>query len=339
MRLPWIKRELWKERLGQSRTILGEKLREAVASVLPITVIVLILSFTVAPIPTATLLAFLIGAVMVILGIGLFSLGADTAMTPIGERVGAAMTKSRKLWVVVIVGFVIGVVVTMSEPDLQVLATQVPGVPNPVLIGTVAVGVGIFLVIAMLRILFRIPLNRMLVFFYIIVFAVSYFVPRDFLAIAFDSGGVTTGPMTVPFIMALGVGVASIRSDKNAAQDSFGLVALCSIGPILAVMVLSLLYPSAGAYTPVEIPNVADSRAMWDLFQEGLPEYIREVAVCLAPIAVFFAVFQVISLKLQKKKGRYSEYRLYERQCQADKPDYLARQCRRAARHRRLRHR
>ena len=302
MRLPWIKRELWKERLGQSRTILGEKLREAVASVLPITGIVLILSFTVAPIPTATLLAFLIGAVMVILGIGLFSLGADTAMTPIGERVGAAMTKSRKLWVVVIVGFVIGVVVTMSEPDLQVLATQVPGVPNPVLIGTVAVGVGIFLVIAMLRILFRIPLNRMLVFFYIIVFAVSYFVPRDFLAIAFDSGGVTTGPMTVPFIMALGVGVASIRSDKNAAQDSFGLVALCSIGPILAVMVLSLLYPSAGAYTPVEIPNVADSRAMWDLFQEGLPEYIREVAVCLAPIAVFFAVFQVISLKLQKKK-------------------------------------
>ena len=142
----------------------------------------------------------------------------------------------------------------------------------------------------------------MLVFFYIIVFAVSYFVPRDFLAIAFDSGGVTTGPMTVPFIMALGVGVASIRSDKNAAQDSFGLVALCSIGPILAVMVLSLLYPSAGAYTPVEIPNVADSRALWDLFQEGLPEYIREVAVCLAPIAVFFAVFQVISLKLQKKK-------------------------------------
>ena len=193
------------------------------------------------------------------------------------------MTKSRKLWVVVIVGFVIGVVVTMSEPDLQVLATQVPGVPNPVLIGTVAVGVGIFLVIAMLRILFRIPLNRMLVFFYIIVFAVSYFVPRDFLAIAFDSGSVTTGPMTVPFIMALGVGVASIRSDKNAAQDSFGLVALCSIGPILAVMVLSLLYPSAGAYTPVEIPNVADSRAMWDLFQEGLPEYIREVAVCLPP--------------------------------------------------------
>ena len=171
--------------------------------------------------------------------------------------------------------------------------------------GGVAVGVGIFLVIAMLRILFRIPLNRMLVFFYIIVFAVAAFVPADFLAIAFDSGGVTTGPMTVPFIMALGVGVAgvaSIRSDKNAAEDSFGLVALCSIGPILAVMVLALIYPGAGVYTPVEIPDLADSRALWLLFQEALPEYVSEVAVCLAPIAVFFAVFQVISLRLSRKK-------------------------------------
>ena len=239
---------------------------------------------------------------MVILGIGLFSLGADTAMTPIGERVGAAMTRSRKLWVVAAVGFLIGVIVTVSEPDLQVLAQQVPGVPNATLVGAVAVGVGVFLVIAMLRILFRIPLNRMLIVFYILVFALALFVPEDFLAIAFDSGGVTTGPMTVPFIMALGVGVASIRSDENAAQDSFGLVALCSVGPILAVMVLALIYPGAGVYTPVEIPSVTDSRALWHLFQVELPAYLSEVAVCLAPIALFFAVFQAVSLKLKKKK-------------------------------------
>ena len=237
---------------------------------------------------------------MVILGIGLFSLGADTAMTPIGERVGAAMTRSRKLWVVAAVGFLIGVIVTVSEPDLQVLAQQVPGVPNATLVGAVAVGVGVFLVIAMLRILFRIPLNRMLIVFYILVFALALFVPEDFLAIAFDSGGVTTGPMT--FIMALGVGVASIRSDENAAQDSFGLVALCSVGPILAVMVLALIYPGAGVYTPVEIPSVTDSRALWHLFQVELPAYLSEVAVCLAPIALFFAVFQAVSLKLKKKK-------------------------------------
>ena len=302
MRLPWKRQKQWQERLGRSKTILWEKLREALASVVPIMIIVLVLSFTVAPIPTETLLAFLIGAVMVILGIALFSLGADTAMTPIGERVGAAMTRSRKLWIMAGVGFLMGVIVTVSEPDLQVLAQQVPGVPNAILVGAVAVGVGIFLVIAMLRILFRIPLNRMLVFFYIIVFAVALFVPEDFLAIAFDSGGVTTGPMTVPFIMALGVGVASIRSDEDASQDSFGLVALCSIGPILAVMVLSLIYPGAGVYTPVEIPSVADSRALWHLFQAELPAYLSEVAVCLAPIAVFFAIFQVVSLKLKKKK-------------------------------------
>ena len=302
MRLPWKRRKQWRERLGRSRTVLWEKLREALASVVPIMVIVLILSFTAAPIPTETLLAFLIGAVMVILGIALFSLGADTAMTPIGERVGAAMTRSRKLWVVVIVGFLMGVIVTVSEPDLQVLAEQVPGVPNAVLVGAVAVGVGVFLVIAMLRILFRVPLKWMLVAFYLLVFAVAAFVPADFLAIAFDSGGVTTGPMTVPFIMALGVGVASIRSDENASQDSFGLVALCSVGPILAVMVLSLIYPGAGVYTPVEIPSVPDSRALWRLFQEELPAYFGEVAVCLAPIAAFFALFQAVSLRLKRKK-------------------------------------
>ena len=283
--------------MGQSKTILLEKLREALSSVLPIVLIVLVLCFSIAPIPTATLMTFLIGAVLLIGGMGLFTLGADQAMTPIGERVGAAMTRSRKLWIVVSVSFLIGVIVTVSEPDLQVLATQVPGVPNPV-----AVGVGIFLVIALLRILFRVPLNRLLVGFYLVVFTLAAFIPGDFLAIAFDSGGVTTGPMTVPFIMALGLGVSSIRSDADASQDSFGLVALCSIGPILAVMVLSLLYPASGAYTPVSIPEVPDSRALWKLFEEGLPEYIVEVALCLAPIAAFFVVFQVVSLKLKKKK-------------------------------------
>ena len=198
----------WKEKLGRTKMVLGEKVREALASVLPITVIVLILCFTIAPVPTDILLAFLVGAVLLIIGMGFFTLGADTAMTPIGERVGAAITRSRKLWIVVVVGFLIGVIVTVSEPDLQVLASQVPGVPNAALVGTVAVGVGMFLVIAMLRILFRSPLNRMLIIFYVMTFAMSVFIPEDFLAVAFDSGGVTTGPMTVPFIMALGLGVS-----------------------------------------------------------------------------------------------------------------------------------
>lgn len=287
---------------GKSRTVLKEKIREALASVLPITLIVLILCFSVAPIPSSTLMAFLLGAVLLIVGMGLFTLGADTAMIPIGERLGAHITKSRRLWVVVGIGFLIGVIVTVSEPDLQVLANQVPGIPNMVLIGAVAVGVGLFLVIALLRILFQIRLSVLLIVFYTLVFLLAAFVPQEFLAIAFDSGGVTTGPMTVPFIMALGLGVASIRSDEDAANDSFGLISLCSVGPILAVLILSMLYRSgAGVYTSVVLPDISDSRALWQLFEHGFPEYMREVAVCLAPIAAFFAIFQIFALKLPKK--------------------------------------
>ena len=294
-------RSHWQSRIGQTKTVLGEKVREALASVLPITLIVLFLCFTAAPVPTDVLLAFLMGAVLLILGMGLFTLGADTAMLPIGERVGAQMTKSRKLWVVVSVSLLIGIIVTISEPDLQVLAGQVPGIPNAVLIGAVAVGVGIFLVVALLRILFQIPLNGLLIASYIVIFALAAFAPKDFLAVAFDSGGVTTGPMTVPFIMALGLGVSSTRSDGKAGEDSFGLVALCSVGPILAVLVLALVYQAAGAYVPNLVPEAGDSRELCRLFAQGFPVYAREMGAALAPIAAFFAVFQVISLRMPRK--------------------------------------
>ena len=294
-------RKKWRDQIGQTKTILGEKVREALASVVPITLIVLILCFTAAPVPTDVLLAFLVGAVLLIVGMGLFTLGADTAMLPIGERVGAQMTKSRKLWVVVCVSLLIGIIVTISEPDLQVLAGQVPGIPNAVLIGAVAVGVGIFLVVALLRILFQIPLNGLLIASYIVIFTLAAFAPKDFLAVAFDSGGVTTGPMTVPFIMALGLGVSSTRSDGKAGEDSFGLVALCSVGPVLAVLTLALAYPAAGSYVPSVVPEAGDSRELWRLFAQGLPVYAKEMGAALAPIAAFFAVFQVTSLHLPRK--------------------------------------
>ena len=294
-------RKKWRDQIGQTKTILGEKVREALASVVPITLIVLILCFTAAPVPTDVLLAFLVGAVLLIVGMGLFTLGADTAMLPIGERVGAQMTNSRKLWVVVCVSLLIGIIVTISEPDLQVLAGQVPGIPNAVLIGAVAVGVGIFLVIALLRILFQIPLNGLLIASYIVIFTLAAFAPKDFLAVAFDSGGVTTGPMTVPFIMALGLGVSSTRSDGKAGEDSFGLVALCSVGPVLAVLTLALAYPAAGSYVPSVVPEAGDSRELWRLFAQGLPVYAKEMGAALAPIAAFFAVFQVTSLHLPRK--------------------------------------
>ena len=283
------------------QTLLHDKFQESIASVLPITIIVLLLCFTVAPIPNNMLVSFLMGAVLLIVGMAFFTLGADTAMTPIGTKVGSCITKSKKVWLIVFVSFLLGIIITISEPDLQVLANQVPNIPNAALIGAVALGVGVFLVIAMLRILFGISLNILLIGFYIVVFGLATLVPKNFWAVAFDSGGVTTGPMTVPFIMALGVGVSAIRSDRHAGNDSFGLVALCSIGPILAVLVLGLMYPSEAAYTPVEIPEMENSQEMILLFVHGLPHYAKEVAIALAPIVAFFFLFNTFYIKMPKK--------------------------------------
>ena len=220
-------------------------------------------------------------------------------MSPMGERVGTAMTQSKKLWVVVALSFLLGFIITISEPDLQVLAQQVPAVPNLTLILAVACGVGVFLVVALLRMLFSIALPPFLVCFYAVIFILAFFVPKEFLSVAFDSGGVTTGPMTVPFIMALGVGISATRSDRHAADDSFGLVALCSIGPILAVMMLGMIYnPDSAAYTPPVIPEIADSKQLWNLFAVELPTYMKEIALSLLPIVLFFAVFQALILKL-----------------------------------------
>ena len=278
---------------------LKEKWQEALRAVLPIIVIVLALCFFVVPISSSILLCFLLGAAMLMVGMMFFTLGAELAMTPMGERVGSCLTKSKNLVAVVLLSFLLGFIITISEPDLQVLAQQVPAVPNMLLVVSVACGVGLFLVVALLRMLFGIALPTLLVAFYVVVFALAVFVPKDFLSVAFDSGGVTTGPMTVPFIMALGVGISAIRSDRHAADDSFGLVALCSIGPILAVMILGMLYrPQEGAYEAYVLPDVSDSRELWSLFWTGLPSYIEEIAVALLPIIVFFFLFQVTVLKL-----------------------------------------
>lgn len=297
------KKKRMKKRRQAHRNILMEKWKEALTSVAPITVIVLVLCFLLVPVPTDAMMAFLIGAAMLVIGMGLFTLGTDLAMTPIGEHVGTAMTRSKKLWVVLLISFLVGMIITISEPDLQVLAEQVPGVPNMTLILSVAVGVGVFLVVALLRILFRVRMSLLLLGCYAVVFVLAQFVPSSFLAVAFDSGGVTTGPMTVPFILALGVGVSAIRSDSNAENDSFGLVALCSVGPILAVMILSLIYrPDGAAYTPVVLPVVEDTQSLARMFTESLPKYMGEVATALLPIALFFLLFQVISLKLNGRE-------------------------------------
>ncbi len=279
-----------------------EKLKESLGAVLPIIGIVLVLCFSIAPIPNSVLMTFVVGAVLLIIGMMFFTLGAEMAMTPMGERIGTKLTNTRKISVVMVLCFILGFIITISEPDLQVLAEQVPSIPNYTLIIAVATGVGIFLVAAVLRMLFGIPLAHMLLILYPIIFILASIVPQDFLTVAFDSGGVTTGPMTVPFIMALGIGFSAVRSDKHAENDSFGLVALCSVGPILAVLLLGLLYPPGGSgYEQTMIVKTDNSVEMWQLFQEGLPYYMKEMLISLLPIILFFFIFQIVSLHLHKK--------------------------------------
>ena len=284
------------------RSRLFEKLKEALSAVLPIIGIVLLLSFTVAPMPLSLLLSFLAGGVGLVVGMMFFSLGAELAMGPMGEKTGASATKTKRLWLIMLLGFLLGFMITVSEPDLQVLANQVLSIPNNVLIFSVAAGVGLFLVLALLRMFFRVPLGLLLWISYIAVFALSFFAPAQFRAVAFDAGGVTTGPMTVPFIMAFGIGISAIRSDKKAAQDSFGLVALCSVGPILAVLVLSLIYrPEDAAYSPYLIPDITASNELRTLFLSAAPEYMEKMLLALAPLAGFFFLFQIVRLKLDRR--------------------------------------
>ena len=288
--------------LQKLREKLGEKLREALLAVLPISAVVIILCFTIAPVTPGALLCFLLGAVLVIAGMMFFTLGADMSMTPMGEKVGGAVTRSGKLWKVVLIFFILGFIITVSEPDLTVLANQVPQVPNMVIICAVAAGVGIFLVLAILRMLLGIALPPVLTFFYVICFILAFFTPREFLSVAFDSGGVTTGPMTVPFIMALGVGIASIRSDRHAADDSFGLIAMCSVGPILAVLLLGIFYnPTGAGYEPSSVPAPNDSAELWAMFASEIPQYMQEIALSLMPIVLFFGLYQVVSLHMSRQ--------------------------------------
>ena len=283
----------------RAKTVLLAKWKESFAAVLPITAVVFLLCFFIIDVPNDLLLAFLCGAGMLVVGMGLFTLGADLSMTVVGDRIGSTLTKTRKLWLILVVSFLVGVFVTVSEPDLQVLAGLVPGISDNAIILAVALGVGLFLAGAMLRILLKIRLTYLLIGFYALTFLLAYFAPRDLLAVAFDAGGVTTGPMTVPFILSLGAGVAAIRADNDAETDAFGLVSLCSVGPILAFLLLAIFFaPSGTVYEPNALPQAATSRGLAGLFSAAFPAFVGEMALSLLPILVLFFVFQFASFRL-----------------------------------------
>lgn len=281
---------------------LMEKIKESLSSVLPITAIVLALSITIVPLTPGVLVLFLFGSFLLIVGVGMFTLGVDMSMTPMGNAIGVTMSRARRRILPLAAAFLLGMLITVAEPDLAVLAQQVPAIPNLVLILTVAAGVGLFLVVALLRVTLKIPLSYLLVSFYLGAFVLAVlFTPNDFIPVSFDSGGVTTGPITVPFIMALGVGLASVRNDKNATNDSFGLVALCSIGPILSVLILGICYaPDSASYTPPVLAEIATTRDAAREFAAAFPHYAGEVAGAILPICGVFLLFQLFTRRFKR---------------------------------------
>ncbi|MCR4823083.1 MAG: DUF1538 domain-containing protein [Treponema sp.] len=287
-----------------------QKFRETLSSVLPVMLVVLLLGLTIAPMSFSLLTRFFLGGLLVIVGLTLFLLGVDIGILPIGERSGAALTAKRNLPLLIGAAFLIGFIVTVAEPDVQVLADQVRSIESSVskwgLIFMIAAGVGLFVALGILRTVLSIPLNAILIISYILIFILAFFTPSTFQGVAFDSGGATTGPMTVPFIMSLGLGVAAVRSksDKegkslSSSEESFGLTGIASIGPVLAVVlygiILSKIHSSTSAFTPQEGPHSASGIF---LFINLLPSILEEVLEALAPLVAMSALFQISLLKM-----------------------------------------
>lgn len=282
------------------RDTLIDSLKESTQSILPICAIVLAFSFV---LPLTTVALFLTGAVLLVIGLSIFTLGSDMAMIPMGEAIGSELTRSKKIGWIVGGGLLIGVVVTIAEPDLQVLTKQVPAVPDEVLVGAVALGAGAFLLLALLRIVFQINLAHLFIISYALVFLVAGIFSPDFLAVAFDSGGVTTGPITVPFILALGMGVSTVLSGKNSEEDSFGLCALCSIGPILAVLIMGIFYDASSSGFAFESPAELDSLSQIPLlYATQFVASLTEVVEVLLPIMTIFILLQILRLRLSRTR-------------------------------------
>ena len=284
--------------------ILLKKIAESTVSVLPVTAIVLILNCTpFLNLQWTELAVFSACAIALIVGMSLFNLGADIAMTPMGEQIGSGLSKSGKFKTLLFICFIMGLFITLAEPDLSVLATQLP-INSTLLTVTIGVGVGFFLVLAILKIVFRVSLSKMLTFFYMLLFALVSLLliggKANFLPLGFDSGGVTTGPITVPFIMALGVGVAITLGSKRDRENSFGFIALCSIGPILAVMLLGVFSNEPLSYT-LDENNYAMANGILQVVEKFL-HTAKEVAIALAPIILFFFILQAIFMRSSKKK-------------------------------------
>lgn len=284
-----------------------EKLKDALLSVAPITLIVVVLYLTglisnradpAFAVSQFDFTLFLVSAAFLVLGMALFTLGADQAMMPMGNAIGSSLTKTKKIVIIVLLAFSLGALITMAEPDLSVLADQVP-INKYLLILIVAAGVGLFLVIGILRVLFQKSLNILLIVFYGLVFMMANLCNKSFLPLSFDSGGVTTGPITVPFIMALCAGFAATRGGKKSNEDSFGLIALCSIGPIFCVVLMGIFFKGDPIYEP---EAAKEYTSIFQALFSGMPKTLKEVTIAILPVVAFFYIYQAFKIKLSKRQ-------------------------------------
>lgn len=286
-------------------SLLLEKFKEVLSSVLPISILVMILNFTLVPVETDILIRFIIGSVMVIIGLGIFLFGADIGITSIGNLMGEEVARSNKAYIVATLGFILGFFITIAEPDLQILAHEVSSasggtIPAVLILVVVSIGVGLMVAIGLFRILYEKPLNKLYTIVYFIIFILGLWVSEEFLAISVDASGATTGAMTTPFILALGLGVSQLKGGKTSEEDSFGLVGVASTGPILAVMILNIIAGSDKIVGEAEI-----FRAPSGIIGPYLEEFsviIKEGALPLIPLFVIFIAFDLLKFKLNRNR-------------------------------------
>ena len=289
------------------KTILP-KIKETLIAVLPIASILIVIRFAfLHNMPWDLFIIFLVGLLLLLIGVFLFSLGTDAAMIPIGQMLGKDVTKSKKIWLIILLCFLIGVIITIAEPDLHVFAEQIPKINTQIFILTIGLGVGLFLILGVLRVFFRIKMKYLFAVSYLIILTVVILdYNSNFISIAFDSSGATTGPITVPFIMSLCAGLAAVKGGKSSESDSFGLVGICSIGPILAVLAFGLFSKAGDTIVIVEdYVSLSNMSQIPLLFLKAFPQYMFDVALALSPILILFLIFQLIhrniSIRYMKK--------------------------------------
>lgn len=287
-------------------SVLYEKLKEVLSAVLPVTIIVLILNFSITPLETHVLLRFIIGAIIIIIGLTIFLFGADLGITPIGSLMGKSLAQSNKVWIVAVASLILGFFISIAEPDLHILAGQVAFVTSGVItkasiVVIVSIGIAVLLSLGLLRIVFNVPLYKILIALYLLIFGLSLFTSPEFLAISFDASGATTGALTVPFILALALGVSSLKKDGKASEkDSFGLVAIASTGAIISVMIMSILSKSDKITSSLPAAE-STSDSILGPFIRSIPHLSGEIIIALLPLLVLFVIFQFISFKLPKR--------------------------------------